>query len=280
MNLDLENLARLTRDERAAAKTLGPAEARYLVDTYYAFQRFRITAGNQINAAEKQGEPHSTLAWAFSQFDLLEQQVKGALSKYVESHTIGQWAISQKGVGPVITAGFLSRLQIRPTVGHWWNFCGLNPDIEWKKGQVRPWNASLKRLCWLLGESFTKVSGRDDAFYGQLYRQRKEQEVRKNLAGDFAEQAAKQLASKNYGKQTEAYKAMIEGRLPDAQIHLRAQRYAVKFFLSHLHHVWHVVELNERPPKPFVIEHLGHAHYVEPPNFDTKEYLAINRDSN
>jgi len=269
--MELEPINRLTRDERMAAKTLGENEARYLVDTYYTLQKYRISAANQERAANKGDEPHSTISWAFDQFDTMEGQIKGALQKYAEADPVGVWAMSNKGVGPVITAGFLSRLELRPTVGAWWRFCGLDPSVTWGKGQKRPWNAQLKRLCWLLGESFTKVSGYEDAFYGKVYRERKELEVARNLNGDFAEQAAKQLASKKYGRETSARTALEAGRLPDAQIHLRSQRVAVKLFLSHLHHVWHVSETGELPPKPYILTpEGGHAHYIAPPNFPDK----------
>ena len=42
---DLDPITRLTRDLRAAARTLSEDEARFLVDAYYAMQRDRIRAG-------------------------------------------------------------------------------------------------------------------------------------------------------------------------------------------------------------------------------------------
>ncbi len=54
---------------------------------------------------------------------------------------------------------------------------------------------------------------------------------------------------------------------PAERIQLRAQRYAVKLFLAHLHHVWHEIAFGTPPPKPFVIEHMGRAHYIAPPNW-------------
>lgn len=260
-----EAISKLTRDQRAAAVTLDREEARFLVDTYYQLQHDRITAGNRLAAAERDGEPNATFSYVEDQFATLESQIKGALGRYVEADPVGRWAISHKGIGPVIAAGFLARLDLRPTAGAWWRFCGLDPTVTWGKGQKRPWNAKLKRLCWLTGESFTKTSGYPDAFYGKLYIERKAQEIAKNEAGDFAAQAAESLSRKNYGADTKARAAYEEGKLPAARIHLRAQRYAVKIFLSHLHHVWHVHETGNPPPRPFVIEHLGHAHYIAPP---------------
>jgi hypothetical protein len=55
--------------------------------------------------------------------------------------------------------------------------------------------------------------------------------------------------------------------LPPGHIHERAKRYAVKLFLSALHEVWYYYRYGTRPPKPYPITHLGHAHYMPPPNF-------------
>lgn len=130
----------------------------------------------------------------------------------------------------------------------------------------RPWNADLKKLCWLLGESFVKTSGRDGAFYGLKYAERKAEEIQRNDNGEFAQQAAQALADKNYGKDTEAYKAYVSGKLPPAHIHARAKRYAVKLFLSHM---WQVGREIEGLPvgTPYPIVHLGHVHVIPPPNW-------------
>src|SRR5215471_616600 len=130
----------------------------------------------------------------------------------------------------------------------------------------RPWNANLKKLCFLVGESFVKTCHLDKSFYGPLYIQRKAQEEFKNNAGEFADQAAAALKAKNYSKDTEAYKAYSNGRLPQAQIHRRACRWVVKIFLSHFHDRMYRARFGEAPPKPFTIEHLGHAHYIAPPD--------------
>lgn len=265
MEEEFELLKRLTRDQAKAASTLGDAEARFAVDYYYQAQHKRIAAANQSRSAEEQNEPHTLLLWMTDSNDLIESQLRRALGKYAESHLAGEWALSQKGIGPVLAAGFVSRLTLQPTVGHWWRFCGLDPTTKWEKGQKRPWCASLKRLCWLTGQSFMKVSGREDAYYGQVYLRRKELEMARNEAGLFFEQAAASLLAKRYGADTVARAEYEKGRLPQARILLRAQRYAVKLFLSHMHDVWHRAETGEAPPMPYPIAHLGHAHYIPPP---------------
>ncbi len=129
----------------------------------------------------------------------------------------------------------------------------------------RPWNARLKVLCWKLGESFVKVSGNEKALYARAYVDRKAQEIAKNDAREFADQAAYSLETKSYGKTTEAYKHYIDGKLPPARIHLRAKRWAVKLFLAHLHEVWFRVEFGTAPPAPYPIAILKHAHLIKPP---------------
>lgn len=263
----LAPVSKLTRDQKKAAATLGRSEARYLVDTYYQMQHDRITAGNRIRAASESDEPHTTLSYMGAQFETLEGQIKGALGKYAEAQAQGAWAMSQVGVGPVITAGLLSRLELRPTVGAWWRLAGLDPTVRWEKGQKRPWNAALKRICWLAGESFVKVSGRSDAVYGLAYKGRKEYEEARNEAGGNEAAAAEALTRKRFGDDTKAKAFYLAGKLPPAHVHSRAKRWTVKLFLSHLHHVWHEVETGSPPPRPYIIEHGGHAHFIAPPGW-------------
>lgn len=226
------------------------------------------------------GEPHSVLTWLFNQNDGLEKQVKDALDRYSANHPVGQWMRSNWGVGPVIAAGILSHIDITkaPTAGHLWSYAGFltgleHGAVEWRKGEKRPWNADLKKLLFLLGECFVKVSYKEDAFYAQIYKQRKELEKERNLRGDYAEQAKLILATKNWRSDTVSRAAYEKGQLPAAHIHARAKRYAVKMFLSHLHYVWYVIHYNRRPPNPYIIDHGGHAHLISPPNFDESNYI-------
>lgn len=264
--MQLEPLMKMSKDIKQAAATLSNQEARYLVDTYYQMQDNRLRDNNQIRALRESGEPHEVLHWLAEQDSFLEKQIKGALGVYVKNHIMGEWLEGISGIGPVIAAGLLAHIDIEKaqTAGAIWRYAGLDPTMEWNKGEKRPWNASLKTLCWKIGESFVKVSGKEDAFYGQLYKERKELETQRNEAGDFKEQAEAKLAKHKIGKTTDAYKAYSVGKLPPAHIHARAKRYTVKMFISHLHEVWRKKEGLE-VPKPFAIAHLDHVHKIEPP---------------
>lgn len=141
----------------------------------------------------------------------------------------------------------------------------ITPTAKSLAGAIcrRPWNAQLKTLTWKLGQSFMKLSNRDDCFYGKIYRERKAYEIDRNDRGVNRELALS--LSKRVGRSTEAYKHLSDGKLPPGQIDARARRYAVKMFLSHLHGEWYQLHHGRPAPAPFPIAHLGHAHVVEPP---------------
>ena len=174
--IQIEAIRTLSADLKAAARTLSRVEARYLVDAYYILQRDRIRARHQERTLAAGEEPHSLITWLGDNAAILERNLKTVLGVYAATHVVGRWAQAQVGIGPVISAGLIAHIDIAraPTVGHIWRFAGLDPTVaRATKGERRPWNGALKRLCWLIGESFKKTSNHEDGFYGALYRQRK-----------------------------------------------------------------------------------------------------------
>lgn len=260
--------AKITKDLKNAAASLSCDEARFLVDMYYQTQEYRKSAKNQVRSIAE-GEPHETLEYFANVYEEQEKEIKSALQKYVDGQEIGRWLTSITGIGPVIAAGLIAMIDINKvqTAGQIQAFAGLDPTRKWEKGQKRPWNARLKTLCYLAGESFVKVSNNEKDYYGKIYRIRKEYETAKNENLEYAEQAEKKLKDFKIGKNTEAYKWYSQGKLPPAHINMRAKRYAVKMFLSHLFMVWYEIVHKVKPPKPYAISILGHAHEVPIPNW-------------
>ena len=268
--MELEQIQKLNKDLKTAAKILSDQEARYLVDTYYQMQDFRKATANQVRVMKESNEPHMVLGWFLWSSETLESELKKALGYYVKNHPIGQWLNQISGIGPVIAAGLLAHIDITkaPTVGHIWSFAGLDPKRKWEKGQKRPWNAELKTLCWKIGQSFVKVCNKENDIYGKLYKERKAYEQAKNEAMEYKEQAEYRLAHCNFKKTTEAYKWYVIGKLPPGHIQQRAERYAVKIFLSHLHQYWYEKHYGVPAPQPFAIAILGHAHIIKMPEFE------------
>lgn len=259
---------RLDKDLVRKSGTMDRFQAGALVDYYYRIQEHRIALGNQKNGVIRMEDDSLLIDYYYGQIATVEKSIIPALETYARAHQVGEWSLSQLGIGPILAAGLLAHIDINkaPTAGHIWRFAGLDPTSKWNKGEKRPWNAELKTICWKIGQSFMKVSGKDDAFYGKLYLQDKERRLAKNEAGDYAELAARTLTEKNF-KDKATRETYESGKLPQGRILAQAQRYATKIFLSHWHEVAYQTMLGERPPKPYIIEHGGHAHYIPPHNW-------------
>ena len=280
----------LAKKDIEQAGVLTPREARILVDMYYSTQTDRIRYGNQESALNKLNEPTEILNWFKVQAESVEEETRKALKRFAESQPMSDWILGTHGIGPVLAAGLLANISMKywhcegksnkkcspenpctasccekkvQTAGQLWRYAGLDPTVKWEKGQKRPWNSSLKKLCYLIGDQFMKQSASEKCYYGHIYLARKAYEQERNNSGGNSE-LAKTLLPK-YNPKTEAYKALSQGKLPDAQIVARARRYSVKMFLSHLHATWYKMEFGVDAPAPFAIAILGHAHYIEPP---------------
>lgn len=262
-----------TKDHRAAAARLTSGEARFLVDTYYQVQKYRCSSRNQAQMATEVGskgepEPNAVVSYLSRELFSLESRIKTALLYYVKARPAGLWAIATYGVGPVIAAGYLSQIDfnIADSAGSVWKLCGVAPGQKKVRGQKTDFNPRLKRLTFLLGQSFMKFSGRDECYYGKIYLERKAYEMKNNEALRYKDQAEAALKEKKFGEDTQAKGWYDKGMLPPARIELRAERYAAKMFLSHFFEVAYFVQHNKLAPAPFPITHLGHIDRVECPN--------------
>lgn len=265
---------RLEKDLVKKAGTISPESARALVDFYYRVQEHRIALGNQRSSLS--ATDNLLIDFYHLQMATVENSVKPALKAYANAHTVGRWATSQYGIGDILSAGLLAHIDISrvETVGQIWSYAGLNPNQKWDKGEKRPWNADLKLLCYKIGDSFVKFHKQDKCFYGHLYAQEKARRIAKNEAGDYADLAKHSLESKNI--KDKDLRAMLErGMLPAGRIELQARRYATKIFLSHWFEVAYFAHNGKLPPKPWVLEHGGHAHYIPIPHIPEEHARAI-----
>ncbi len=311
---ELVRMARLSSDLERSAKVLDKNSVRYLVKTYYTFQRYRVRIGQQLSHVGEmianyknisiQGmtpdqkrklviaenrEQDLFMLWLYGILNRLELTVKSVLGVHTQEHIVGRWMQSITGIGPVLSAGFLAHINMRyynPEKGEKegcitpakiWRYAGLDPTLQWKSGERRPFNGDLKLLCYKLGESFVKTKNNKDSFYGPLYDKQRAYDEWRNENGKFAELAKKQLETKNYSKDTEAKKAYMQGKLPPAHLYAYSKRKIVQLFISHLWEVWYEVEFGKKPPLPWIFaigpNNKPHSidHYIPPPNWPLKE---------
>lgn len=126
-----------------------------------------------------------------------------------------------------------------------------------------PYNTFLKKVLYLVGQSFIKVSNRG-SLYGTIYKERKALETMKNEQGDYADQAKHLLETYNYDKTTDTYKYLSQGKLSPDHINMRASRYAEKIFLTHFFEACYIDKYKINPPTIYPIAFQGHVDYIGP----------------
>jgi hypothetical protein len=270
--LSVETATLLRADAKAAVARLAenPSEGltivRYLVESYYDQQQFRISSAHRARMTEKAGASAQLLSWLAKRDEDTEKALVALLDQYTQLETtgMGMWARKFVGVGPIISAGLLAtiNMDIATTPSKIWRFYGLDPTVVWKKGEKRPWSALGKQIAFKLGDSFMKFHNRDDCVFGQLYAQRKAVEVQRNENGMNAETARRTLEDKKF-RNPEMRKIYAAGMLPPGRIELRARRWAVKIFLREWWAEAYRRKFKKEPPPPYPIEKLGHSTLIK-----------------
>lgn len=254
-------------DHDIPALVASSPQARYaLYMRYQQLQKIRVGMLNAAHAAKKREEPAEFFAWLARQLHLLEERLVRVMEESVRAHPAGPWLLSLYGIGPVLACGVLA-LCDKPipfrTAGALWRYAGLDPTRRWQAGEKRPYNARLKALCYNIGDSFCKTSNHVASFYGHIYRSRKAYEVERNQRGAYRDQACDAL---RYTTDPVARQYYEQGLLPPGRLELRARRYAVKLFLSHVQHVLYFLHHQEHPPHPYALRLPGNRIWLGPPN--------------
>jgi hypothetical protein len=236
MNTDLQRETRnILVDKIIKAYDLESPDIADAVELYYDSQRLRIIHANK----ERSEGPGELVSWFAYWLHIGESVIAGKLKAWVESERSSveaKWAYDQIGIGPVLAAGLAAHIDVAKadSISSLWKFAGQAPGFDRKvKGEKLSYNARLKTLCWKLGESFVKVSGKEGATYGRLYADFKRDEVSRNENSQYAEAAKRELENKKFKTDNATKKRLKEGKLADAHLHARAKRRAVKIFLSH-----------------------------------------------
>lgn len=124
-----------------------------------------------------------------------------------------------------------------------------------------PWNPNLKRVCYLIGQSFLKTSSNEKSFYGKILREFRTAETIKSEKGHYSEMAKKKVDT--VGKDTVAYSYYVQGKLPPAHILNIAMRKTVKIFLEHWFSAAYELVLGKTAPDPYPHAILGHKDKIE-----------------
>lgn len=244
---------------------------RELVRFYYIMQENRIKIGNQVAALEREGKNNLIMKFFAGMLKGAEDNIQTFIDAWTDTDVVGTWAKSQCGIGPVLAAAHVAYFDVTKTktAGGFWQYIGWSSEsVPKKRGEKLAYNPKARVVAWKAGDSFIMQHKRPACVYGKLYAAKKAEYQAKNESGGFAEKAKRELAKKNYGKNTDAYKAYSAGKLPPAHIEAMAHRFASKIFLSHLFDVMYITEYGELPPVPYVQSELGHVHIDKPTNLE------------
>lgn len=232
-----------------------------------------ITAG-LLAYVDLEKAPTTGHIWRYAGLDptvewLSETKAKQLVKKHVDKSKIKRKIVPRTEIEKI-------SVEINRTADSLYNMLNgffekeqFTEELLIKTLKIRPWNNKLKTLCFKIGNCFQKVCNKPDALYGHVYAKRKAEEIVRNEAGAFKDQAKEGM--KRVSKSTDAYKSYKEGKLPPGHLDMRARRYAVKLFLSHYHDEGYRRILGIEPPLPYAIANLdGHVHMVEPSNSSKK----------
>ena len=238
--------------------------ARYIVDAYYQAQNHRIRAHQQIVSEHRDS---AIVTRIMTDAQRSERTYRTALGRYAAAHTGRPMELDAEGNRPgdrgwpVGSHQHLAMPERRatmevhrtgPLASH-----GQQGRKETLQHQTQdPLLEDRGVIRKSLGAARVPTTAR-------VYLVRKEREVAKNAMYEFKDQAAEILRNKNIGKETDAFKAYSEGKLPPAHIHARAKRYAVKLFLSHWHYVAFESRYGVPPERPYILTKPEHSeHFI------------------
>jgi hypothetical protein len=232
---------------------------RFLVETYYDIQSQRIMAENRLRSYSKAQEEQlrnqlQTLSdWVDQRMSKCEHELKAMVLKECRTIPIAKkYLLKTKGVGPCIAGGVIAYMESPErfaTISKLWAYAGFH-TVDGQaprraKGEKANWNPHLRRICWLAGESFVKVT---KSPYRKLYDEFKAEYQRK-----FPDQI-------DSGKKSRDGKKIM--RYTPAHIHAMAKRRVVKIWLSHIWIQWRKMEGLPVEP-PWIIAKGGHTHMID-----------------
>lgn len=196
-------------------------------------QRHRIQMGNRLAAIERgDSQGNAEVATHFAErFNGIEDELSAMIARTVKEHPVWPWMDAVKGIGPGLAGAILAPIDITRanSISALWKYAGQGvSDGERdrpRKGEKLPYNAGLKRNCYLVATSFMRASSPYRAVYDET-------------------------------------KEYYQANRPDwtaGHVDMAAKRKMVKLFLAHLWVVWRDAEgLPLSPPySSRVLEHDG-----------------------
>lgn len=262
-----------------------------LVDAALTVERLRVGARlRQVHLAKK-GNIDPETDGLLVQLEELENYIDGRVGEIIEVHPAYPWFSLVKGIGRENIAKVVGLVDITKahTISSLWMFAGLAPDesgraMKRTKGQKLQYNSQLRSMCWRLGSSLKRSTGKYYNYYikeKEKYAKRFEGEGKRILAtptGRWVCSNCGQFWTKKTDiidccdNQTIVKKTKEEpgGVVWKGHLDMMAMRKMIKLFLAHLWLTWREGE-GLPISKPYVSDKLGHKHVISPWAMTDKE---------
>lgn len=262
-----------------------------LVDAALTVERLRVgTKLRQVHLAKK-GNIDPETDGLLVQLEELENYIDDRVGDIIEVHPAYPWFSLVKGIGRENIAKVIGLVDITKaqTISGLWMFAGLAPDESGRamkrvKGQKLHYNSQLRSMCWRLGSSLKRATGKFYDYYireKEKYAKRFEGEGSSVLAtpsGRWICSSCGQFWTKKVDitpccdNQTivKKTKEEPEGVVWKGHLDMMAMRKMIKLFLGCLWLTWREGEgLPTRAP--YVIERTEHQKIIQPWEMTDKE---------
>lgn len=230
-----------------------------LVDSVFGIEKLRIDVQIRNTHLAKNGKEDLLTIELHKRIKDLEDWVDGKIANFVKEHPARHWFSRVKGVGRENIAKVVAIVDIEKanSISGLWKFAGFHvvngkaPKPE--RGQKLEYSRKLRTMCWRLAATLLKAKG---VFYNYY------KEEKAKYSERFRNEGKKIVPTKQLPQKNNKYYEP-EGTISKLHLHMMALRKMIKLFLACLWLVWR--EAKGLPTRsPYVIEKLGHEHFISP----------------
>lgn len=254
-----------------------------LVDATLAIEKVRVRTQVRQSHLKLQGRDDPKTDELLTLLQNTEGVVDGWVATAIKSHPAYGWFSKVKGIGKENIGKVVGQIDIEKadTISALWKFAGYAPDnghaMKRTKGEKLPYNSQLRSMCWRLGGSLLKASGKFYDYYLEQktrYQNRYLNEGYKIIPTPQGNWVCQSCGASWKNKKeitaccenqviVKAFKEEPPGVIYEGHVHNMALRKMIKLFLACLWLTWR--EAVKLPvTKPYAIEQLGHSSYIQP----------------
>lgn len=238
-----------------------PSTLSALVDAALSIEKVRVRSQVRETHLELNDRSDEETKKLVAKLLEIESYIDGRVARHIKSHPDYNWFSRVKGVGKENIGKVVAQIDIRKcaTISALWKYCGYSVDQghalrREKGGGTLTYNSRLRSMCWRLGGSLLKATGKFYTYYI---------EQKRGYVEHYEAVGIKIVTAASLPKDKRGKKYEPEGVISEGHVHNRALRKMIKLFLACLWLTWREAE-GLPITKPYAIEKLGHNSFIDP----------------